>query len=183
MKSPVSIRVKHLPILFVGLMTIPAIFYPRPSTTITPFLLTWTGFLSSWTYLRFFKTFYPDIATSTRPLRGDASETFSFAGFFPEPLSGPINVVASQVFDLLVSIKVCTPFSQEDVEAGNARVELGGSIGARPSGGSGARAEAERRRQLALRALDARLQGSGRQQNTVPLAGITVGHSRSPSHS
>lgn len=176
-KSPLSFRVKHFPLLYLLLTTLPALLFRSPTATIIPALLAWTGFFSSWTYLRFFKSFYPDIATSTQPLRGDASETFSFAGFFPEPLYGPVNVLSTKIFDLLVAIRVCTPFSQEDVEAGNARVELGATGGgglARGGAGSGARAEAERRRQLALRALDARLQGVQAKASPAPMSGITV---------
>lgn len=169
-RSPLSLRVKHFPLLVLVLLSLPAVLYPSPTATIVPSLLAWAGFLVSWTYLRFFKKFFPDLSTSTTPLRGDASETFSFAAFFPEPLSTPVNTICTKVFDLLVLIKVCTPFSQEDVEAGNARVEMG-NIGRQVGG---ARAEAERRRALALRALDARLAGTGGGRATAPLTGVTV---------
>ena len=88
-------------------------------------------------------------------LRGDASETFSFASFFPDKIQPLINVVATTIFNLLVSVGICRPWSQGDVELSNARAEQrnGGAsynlattsrTNAAPPGS--ARAEAERRR-------------------------------------
>lgn len=88
-------------------------------------------------------------------LRGDASETFSFASFFPDKIQPPISAAGTIIFDLLVKIGVCQPWSQGDVELSNARAEQReggaaytlGSGGARTTAPPGsARAEAERRR-------------------------------------
>jgi hypothetical protein len=87
-------------------------------------------------------------------LRGDASETFSFASFFPDKIQPPINAVGNIVFNFLVTIGVCRPWSQGDVELSNARAEqrdggasytLGSASRTAAPVGS-ARAEAERRR-------------------------------------
>lgn len=74
------------------------------------------------------------------------------------------------VYKIFVAVKICTPFSAADISAGNSRAEARGdaTLGAIFSGGRGggesgapvpgsARAEAERRRKLALKALDMRL--------------------------
>ena len=102
-------------------------------------------------------------------MRGDASDQFAFSEFFPEPLSAPVSVFANAVFQILVTLRICLPFSPTEIELGNARAEArgegltlsDGSIGrsGRPLPGS-ARAEAERRRALALKALDQRLHSS-----------------------
>lgn len=110
------------------------------------------GFLTSWTYLRFYKTIFPDIESGqSAPLRGDASETFAFAEFFPAPVKPAVATVSEQVFDILVSLRICTPFALAD--GPSYRSDVG--LSRRAPGG--ARAEAERRRAIALKALDQRL--------------------------
>ena len=125
--------------------------------------------MSSWTYLRFYKK-QPDFAeTSTggATLRGDASETFAFAYFFPDAVQPPIRAVSENVYNLLVTLKLCTPFSVEEIQLGNDQANARGegrlpsllNQGSRRAGG-GKREEAERRRALALKALDQRLQAA-----------------------
>ena len=116
------------------------------------FLLVIKGFMASWIYLRFYKTAIPDLETGQpSPLRGDASDTFAFAEFFPDPVKPLVAVFSSQVYSVLVSLRICTPFSAADVSAsrGDTFIQRGNP--------GGARAEAERRRALALKALDQRL--------------------------
>lgn len=126
--------------------------------------LAFFGFLASWVYLRFYKVSFPDLDVSQpASLRGDASETFAFAYFFPEPLQTPIASVADQIYHVLIATKICTPFSAADVDASNTQAAQRGEGGlsslmnrGAPAPGS-TRAEAERRRALALKALDQRL--------------------------
>lgn len=130
--------------------------------------LAWFGFFTAWVYLRFYRI-SPSMSSAATGdgsvIKGDASDTFSFAHFFPEPLQTPIGQVGDQVYNTLIALKVCTPFSAEDIDAGNeqasARAEGGlPSImnpNARGGKGGATRAEAERRRALALKALDQRL--------------------------
>ncbi|KAG5923247.1 hypothetical protein E4U42_005013 [Claviceps africana] len=144
-----SLKVPRLPLLFIGIVTV---------LSMTPLLsraATWQalfGFLSSWTYLRFYKTVFPDLDTSQpTSLRGDASETFAFAEFFPGPLKPFVAALSDQIFNVLVAVRLCTPFSHADMSAARGeRVLQRGTPGS-------ARAEAERRRALALKALDQRL--------------------------
>ncbi|KAH0544840.1 hypothetical protein FGG08_001069 [Glutinoglossum americanum] len=160
-KGIVKIRVKHFPALFLLACTISGIVF---GTDVAAFLA-WYGFLSSWTFLRFYKTSYPDLSTSQQTLKGDASETFAFAYFFPDPLHGPIATISDAIYSLLLAFKICTPFSAFDISAGNSRAEARGEAGLpsllnnRSAGAlpGSARAEAERRRALALKALDQRL--------------------------
>ncbi len=133
------------------------------------FILSYLGFMAGWTYLRFYKS-GPDFSTAStggsNSVRGDASETFGFAYFFPDAIHTPIAALSDGIYKGLVAIKVCTPFSSEQVELGNeqamARTEgglpsllSGGGRGGARTGGK--REEAERRRALALKALDQRL--------------------------
>lgn len=177
-KGIVKVRVKHFPAVFLLVHSIAGLAlgaYPS-------FMLAWSGFFVSWIYLRFYKSTanYALAATGrSSAIRGDASDTFSFASFFPEPLSSPVAVVSDQVYALLVTLRVCTPFPAEHIEAGNqlatARGEAGlptlanGNGGRAGIRGGGKREEAERRRALALKALDQRLHAaSARAQQSVP---------------
>lgn len=160
-------RVKHFPALFLFLNTISGIFL----RTDTAAILAWSGLLSSWTYLRFYKR-QPDLTgTSTDGLgvKGDASETFSFACLFPDAIQPPISFIADRIYSTLVTLKICTPFSADDIASGNEQALARGEQGLpsllsndRGGGtrGMAKREEAERRRALALRALDQRLQAA-----------------------
>lgn len=102
-------------------------------------------------------------------LKGDASDTFAFAYFWPDVVHAPIGKVCDIVWEVLVALRVCTPFSAEDRDAGNEQAFVRGESNlpsllngrgagaSRGLGGGSRREEAERRRALALRALDSRL--------------------------
>lgn len=136
-------------------------------------LLSWLGFFTAWVYLRFYRL-SPSLSSSTTSgagaqgggdaIRGDASDTFAFAYFFPDAIHPPIAAISDAVYNALVALRVCTPFSAEDVDVGNEQAVARGE-GGLPSllntgrgRGGGRREEAERRRALALRALNARLE-------------------------
>lgn len=148
-RGVVSLRVPRFPLLYIGIVTFLSI---TPIMSSSASWLAMFGFLTSWVYLRFYKVVFPDLDTSqTSSLRGDASETFAFAEFFPAPIKPLVAAFAGQVFGVLVAMHLCTPFSPADIS--NAR---GDSSLQRGTPGS-ARAEAERRRAIALKALDQRL--------------------------
>ncbi|RAL09638.1 rhomboid family protein [Aspergillus homomorphus CBS 101889] len=164
-KGLVKMRVKHFPALFLFLNTISGVAFGTRVAAI----LAWLGLVTSWTYLRFFKR-QPDLTgTSTDGLgiKGDASETFAFACLFPDLLQPPIAFFSDQVYALLVALKICTPFSDEDIASGNQQVLARGEAGLpsllstqRGGRAMAKREEAERRRALALKALDQRLQAA-----------------------
>ena len=130
-------------------------------------VLAWAGFLTSWAYLRFFKkqTDFSSTGQGDIIIKGDASETFAFASFWPDIVQPPIAALADGIYNALVAVRVLTPFSAEDVETSNNQASVrsegglpslmnpGGRAGAR----GGKREEAERRRALALKALDQKL--------------------------
>ncbi|KAK3117412.1 hypothetical protein LTR53_001251 [Teratosphaeriaceae sp. CCFEE 6253] len=161
-RATLRIRLKHLPALF----TLANILSGPLLGTDTAFWLGLAGFMTGWVYLRFFRvtdTMAGEDAGAGTAIRGDASETFAFVAFFPDALHPFLTPVCDGVYDTLVALRVCTPFTDEAVLAGNARSEARSDglpgIMERGQGGSagGRRAEAERRRALALRALDQRL--------------------------
>jgi len=174
LKGAVKVRVKHFPAIFLLANTISGVVF----FTDTAAILSWLGFLTSWTYLRFYKR-QPDLSgtnTGGSTLRGDASETFSFAYFWPDVMHGPVSALADRIYNLFVSLKICTPFSVEEIESSNEQATARGE-GGLPSlmnqggrrGGGGKREEAERRRALALKALDQRLQAAtANRQQSVP---------------
>ncbi len=157
----ISCRVKHFPALFVAANMLSG---PLLGTD-TAFWLALIGFLVSWVYLRFYRI--TEISTSSATggegtrMKGDASDTFSFVAFFPDALHPVLAPICDGVWNALVQMRVCTPFSDEAIEAGNENAatrneSLPSLMNGRGSAG-GRRAEAERRRALALKALDQRL--------------------------
>ena len=155
-------RVKHFPAVHLAANTLSGMLLG----TETAMFLSWFAFMTSWTYLRFFRETQLLSAaatggeTSTTTMRGDASDTFAFAYFFPEPIHTPVALVSDHVYQILVGLKILPPFSADDIETGNeqamARAE-GGLPSLMSTRGSGRREQAERRRALALQALDQRL--------------------------
>ncbi|KAG4431631.1 hypothetical protein IFR05_012894 [Cadophora sp. M221] len=145
----ISLRVPRFPLLHIlGVFLLSL----TPLLSAAAFLLATIGFVTSWTYLRFYKPAFPDLdANQSSSLRGDPSETFAFAEFFPDPVKPLVASISAQIFNILVSVRICTPFSAADVSASR-----GDTFVQRGTPGS-ARQEAERRRALALKELDQRL--------------------------
>lgn len=142
----VKIRVKHFPALFLLSTIVSAPILGNYAAIATSIL----GFLSGWVYLRFYKISLPDLGAQMVSIKGDASETFSLSQFFPDIVQAPIDRLSETVFELLVSIGVCLPFGQDVLESTN-------EFGHRTAGTGVGRAEAERRRTAALRALDQKM--------------------------
>ncbi|KAI0853993.1 DUF1751-domain-containing protein [Daldinia vernicosa] len=148
-RGVLSLRVPKFPLIYIGIV---AVLSLTPLLTSASLFLSIFGLLASWTYLRFYKTIFPDLDSSQpASMRGDASETFAFAEFFPGPVKPFVAAITEPIFNLLVAMRICTPFSQADISAAQ-----GGNFIQR-SGHGGVRAEAERRRALALKVLDQRL--------------------------
>ncbi|KAJ5353204.1 hypothetical protein N7452_002178 [Penicillium brevicompactum] len=174
-KGLVKMRVKHFPALFLLLNTISGLAFG----TDTAAFLAWLGVLASWTYLRFYK-YQPDLTGTSSTgtgIKGDASETFAFACLFPDIMQPPIAFVAEQIYTLLVAAKILKPFSEDDIASGNEQVLARGEAGLPTllnsrggARGAGKREEAERRRAVALKALDRRLQAA-----TIPRPQLPVG--------
>ncbi len=168
-------RVKHFPTIFVAANMLSG---PLLGTA-TALWLSLIGFLVSWVYLRFFRI--SEISTSFATggegttMKGDASDTFAFVAFFPDAVHPVLAPICDGIYSTLVQLRLCTPFSDEAIEAGNESVASRSESlpGLMNGGGGGAaggrRAEAERRRALALKALDQRLNAAAanRSANTL----------------
>ncbi|KAG0033267.1 hypothetical protein BGZ82_006191 [Podila clonocystis] len=151
-----SVRVKNLPIIFVSYLIIEALI----TRSQVELLMAVYGMLISWVYSRFFKV--------QDGIRGDRSETFSFASFFPEAVQPPVKTLSNIVFGILVRLKVCSPLGfgntlSNDLE----NPQMSGMI-LPLSQPASLRAEAERRRALALKALDMRLHAAAGNSASLP---------------
>lgn len=221
-RGAIKIRVAWLPAIYLTMYTLFELLFRSN----VHFIQAWTGFFTSWVYLRFFRISYVDpllpfssagskvnsnTSANSSPLssnnasssnlaftarsanvagaqagikiKGDLSDSFALSQFFPEPMATAVTIVSNRVFDILVALRVCTPFDLTEVDASNMRAAnraSGGgsyvmsnsnyynmrSLGSSAQGSSGSsympplgstRAEAERRRALALQALDVQL--------------------------
>ncbi|CAF3649151.1 unnamed protein product [Rotaria sp. Silwood1] len=81
--------------------------------------------------------------------KGDTSTSFSFASFFPSPISPIISLFANTIFEIFVKLKLCKPFVKKY------NVSSSSSITVTIPGAEAA--DADRRRQKALKALNDRM--------------------------
>ncbi|KAI6249752.1 Rhomboid-like protein 19 [Erysiphe necator] len=155
-KGLISIRITRLSIIHILGVSLLAL---TPILSAASFFLDVAGFFASWIYLRFFKRAFPDLQISQSSLRGDNSETFAFAEFFPTFAKPAVSILSNKIYDILVTLRICAPISTTDVST--ARGELFTQRGVSGS----ARAEAERQRNLALKILDQRLNAATAKNN------------------
>ncbi|CAK7272035.1 hypothetical protein SEPCBS119000_004911 [Sporothrix epigloea] len=193
LRGLLSLRVPRFPLVYL----IAVIFLSlTPILSAASTFLAVFGLFTSWTYLRFYKSAFPDLDASQGPsLRGDASETFAFAEFFPAPVKPLVAAISDVVFNALVAVRICSPFSAADISARAAAAAASGGDGYHMHHGShgghnqrggagGTRAEAERRRALALRALDQRLHvaaaNAAASRGSATTVGDVAGASQAP---
>lgn len=177
-KGAVRIQVKQLIIPAISAASIIGLILGNFSSVLLP----WYGFIVSWVYLRFYrKTQIESVLPTSRSnstsesaedssngsgggvmgpvstIRGDASDTFAFSDFFyPEAIRSIVSAISDVVFSFLVAIKVCTPFQEDQIEASNLQASWR-TRGRNSISGSVSEADADRRRALALRVLEERL--------------------------
>jgi len=144
-----EIRVEMIPSLLLFASCIFAVVGVLPLTS--P-LQTVSGIIIGWVYLRFYQP-------RGKGVRGDMSEHFSFASFFPVSARPAIHNFSLIIYNILVKCGVCkTPVRTYDVGAPSAiTISLPGMS---PS-------DAERRRRKALRALNERLKKEQENQETT----------------
>ena len=135
-----KLRIKDLPMLYVTVSNVMCIIGYT-----SPWILIQFGWLISWAYLRFFQV-------NESGYRGDRSDAFAFVNWFPPFAHKPVQFISTTLFDLFVKIKVVQPWTGGDY----GDLESAPINGQAPPQGS-SRAEAERRRAMALKALDQRL--------------------------
>ncbi|KAI5287132.1 hypothetical protein KEM54_006215 [Ascosphaera aggregata] len=189
LRGIIKMRVKHFPAVFIVLNALGSMLIFKNAAT---FNQSWLGLVVSWIFLRFFKR-QPDLSgTSTSPratIKGDASDIFAFACFFPDVAQPFISSVTDKIYDAFVRMKIIKPWSEELIASSNEQAVARGQAGL-PSllnsaaGRSRKREEAERRRALALKALDQRLQAASAQraaQRTAEAAAAATAASSSSS--
>jgi len=135
-------RVKTLPMAYLTLSTVLCIVGFQ-----CPWIIIQFGWFVGWIYLRFYKKNSGESVGGVDTY-GDRSETFSLTSWFPPFLHKPLTMLGNFVFDLATRFHLI-PASSSDVEIGSYS-QVPGT----------ARAEAERRRAMALKALDQRLANS-----------------------
>ncbi|PWZ02454.1 DUF1751-domain-containing protein [Testicularia cyperi] len=142
LRGAVKLRVKDLPMLYVTVSNVACII-----GFTSPWILIQFGWLFSWAYLRFFQV-------NEAGYKGDRSEAFAFVHWFPPFAHKPVQFISTTLFGLFVKLKVVQPWGGGDY------ADLEMANGHPPT--ANARAEAERRRAMALKALDQRISASGK---------------------
>jgi len=150
-------RVKNLPILYLAISCILSIVGFQ-----CPWILVQFGWFFGWVYLRFYKKNSND-TLGGQDTYGDRSETFSLVSWFPPFLHHPVSLLGDFVFKWATRLHLIPSVVSD--------VELGGYGQPLPAGM--ARAEAERRRAMALKALDQRLAN-----NSSPVASSSTNSSQ-----
>ncbi|TFK56659.1 eukaryotic integral membrane protein [Heliocybe sulcata] len=138
----IKARVKRLPMAYVTLSTVLTLVGLQ-----CPYILIQFGWLVAYVWLRFYKKNVVD-AVGGGPAYGDHSDTFAFVHWFPPFIHTPITLLSNTLHGLASRFRLI-PSPGADLESG----------GYAPIPG-GARAEAERRRAMALKALDQRMANS-----------------------
>ncbi|KAL5014629.1 hypothetical protein ScPMuIL_008899 [Solemya velum] len=140
MASPFGkLRNTHIPLLLLfaagSLRLVGALDGPFP-------VMFGFGIFLSWIYLRFYQK-------HSNGNRGDMADNFNFASFFPSQLQPLIAIISNSIFMGMVKIRICKkPQRKYDVSSPSTiTISLPGT---EPQ-------DAERRRQLALKALNDRL--------------------------
>ncbi|KAH8099341.1 eukaryotic integral membrane protein [Cristinia sonorae] len=146
----IKARVKTLPMAYVTLSTVLCILGFQ-----CPWIVIQFGWLVSYIWLRFYKKNSETLGGG--PAYGDRSETFAFVSWFPPFIHTPITLLANTAHKVASKLHLI-PLGTSDVEAGYTQVP------------GGARAEAERRRAMALKALDQRMAGNTAATSTRPAA-------------
>jgi len=160
-------RVKTLPMAYVTFSTVMCIIGFQ-----CPFILIQFGWLVSWIWLRFYKKNTTD-TLSGGPTYGDRSETFALVNSFPPFLHTPISFLANTTYKYASRFHLI-PGGGTDLEANHSQP-------------GSARAEAERRRAMALKALDQRLANpantSSPAQSSRPPASSSKPETKTPEES
>eukprot|EP00118_Oscarella_pearsei_P008465 m.43721 g.43721 ORF g.43721 m.43721 type:complete len:377 (+) comp33470_c0_seq3:30-1160(+) len=136
--SFIKIKIQLLPLIFflssiaVTLTGVTSLDFPT---------LIGAAIIVGWLYLRFYQPH--------KEMKGDMSESFAFATFFPEKIQPCLQTIGNPLYTLAVSLKLC-PKKVRTVDVGSlssVTISLPGME----------KADADRRRQKALKALDERL--------------------------
>lgn len=168
----IKFKVKHLPMAFLIASTLMGFMNDLYA------IHAWTGFFTSWIYLRYIRVTYADPVLPfnnnsslvshehTTPggvqIKGDASDSFALCEFFPEPFKHVIDKLSEPIFGLFIKLGIVRAFTQSEIDSANIRAYARVSS-ASPQQSShyqpirtrrSARELAEHRRSLALRGIE-----------------------------
>ncbi|KAI0319788.1 eukaryotic integral membrane protein [Amylostereum chailletii] len=149
----IKARVKTLPMAYVTFSTVMGILGFQ-----CPYIVIQFGFLVSWVWLRFYKKNIGDTLGGGYSY-GDRSETFALVNWFPPFVRTPVGLLGNVVYIYASRFHL--------IPTGGADVEANGFLP------GNARAEAERRRQMALKALDQRVANTSSPSGAKPPAART----------
>jgi len=158
----VRVRVKVLPMAYLTLSTVLCFVGFQ-----CPWIIIQFGWYVGWVYLRFYKKNPESFGADTY---GDRSETFSLVSWFPPFMRYPLTILGDTVYSLASRLYLIPSSSGVDIENNGYN-----QAPVNP------RAEAERRRALALKALDQRLANSPSPPDSHPTAAGPSQLSRSSS--
>lgn len=131
----VKLPATYFPVLYLCIVSILAIAqFSGPGELV----FTFSAFQCAWMYLRFFQ--------NRNGIRGDFSEGFAFHTMFPPSLQAFVSIIANVCFMIFKSLLMAGQTSQSSQQSST-----------EASSDKAATYEVERRRQLALKALDQRL--------------------------
>ncbi|KIK96394.1 hypothetical protein PAXRUDRAFT_826018 [Paxillus rubicundulus Ve08.2h10] len=156
------VRVKTLPMAYLTFSTVMTFIGFQ-----CPYIIIQFGWFVSWIYLRFYKRNIDTV--SGMSTYGDRSETFALTSWFPPFLHTPLSALGSAIHGVATRFHLIPISVPQDIESGYGQLP------------GGARAEAERRRTLALKALDQRLANSA--NNSPVQNGASTSQSSRPSPS
>lgn len=159
-----TIRTKHFPFIFLVISFIGSFLSGWNQFPFTVF-----GLYTSWFYLRFFQKRMDGVG------RGDPNESFSFASMFPEIIRPFVQVVSNLSFkcaNVVGFSKLTTPSGDH---------LLGGNVQRTYVAGYNT-LDRDRRRNLAIRSLEGRLEElkSTQQDPSVPSSSSSSSHSKAP---
>ncbi|RKP01412.1 hypothetical protein CXG81DRAFT_29753 [Caulochytrium protostelioides] len=152
----IRVRIKHLPPTYLLGSTL---LYVLGLIRVEYYILL-CGFITSWIYLRFYKM--------QDGLQGDRSDTFSFVSFLPEALQAPVTPSINAIHNVLMGFGIVPATGPPPQLPTDRRqvlyTETDTYAPSTPATGPPIHAsshhrldDAERRRQLALKALESRL--------------------------
>lgn len=151
MRGRIRLQLRWLPSLFLIFLT--TLWAVDLTGNLLP---SYIGFVGSWFFLRFYQNI--EAASSSQltnrlELRGDASDAFAFARFFPQPLGTWLETPLDRMYHLAVRLHLVPFLTPEQIDLANQQ------YGARLSGhllpifGRGVQTTNERRRMM-LRSLN-----------------------------
>ncbi|KAM9989058.1 hypothetical protein ACTFIY_005091 [Dictyostelium cf. discoideum] len=137
----IKIRAKWIPFILILFRVIVFSFIGFQDRSFT---LVIYGVFIAWIYLRFYQV--------KSGVKGDLNESFSFYTFFPDPVQAPIKVISNIVFKILCKLSICSSsrFSNQSI--------LPTTNNINNNDDSYSVADMERRRALAVKALEERMQ-------------------------